>query len=393
MLERKVIEAQRLESLGVLAGGIAHDFNNLLMGVLGSADLAMGGVRAGAAGCRCLEQIETTAVRAAELTNQMLAYSGQGRFIAQPTCLNQIVRETADLLQTGISKKAVLELDLEEDLPPVEGDASQLRQVAMNLITNASEALQDGSGTILVRTGRRIVEREDLASFTLGSSLASGPCVSLLVSDDGTGMDAQTRARIFDPFFSTKFTGRGLGLAGVLGIVRGHKGAVQVQSTPGAGSSFEVLLPVSPGSVKLAEPTRRSPRRPPDALRVLVADDDELVLTVASLMLEAEGCEVVGARDGQDAVDLLRDQESRIDLVLLDMTMPRLSGEEAFRELRRIRPDVPVILSSGYTEQEIRGRLAGEGVAGFVQKPYRAADLMDEIRKVLLQRSGSADRA
>ncbi|MDJ0521306.1 MAG: PAS domain-containing protein [Planctomycetota bacterium] len=383
VLERRVLETQRLESLGVLAGGIAHDFNNLLMGVLGSADLALQEIPPGTAGRQYLKQIETTAVRAAELTNQMLAYSGQGRFVIETICMNRIVREMTGLLQTVISKKATLELDLEDPLPAVEADASQMRQVVMNLITNASEALQDQSGTIRVRTRNRDVTRNQLVACNCPGDIPPGPCISVTVSDDGVGMDAETRRRIFDPFFTTKFTGRGLGLAGVLGIVRGHGGAVCVETTPGGGSVFEILLPLAPGGAPAPKPTKREERVAAGTLRVLVADDDEMVLQVSTLMLESAGFEVVVACDGQEAVELFREQADEIDLVLLDMTMPRLSGEEAFRELREISPDVPVVLSSGYTEQEARGRLEGDGVAGFVQKPYRAVDLMGEIQNAL----------
>ena len=383
-LEEKIQKTQKLESLGVLAGGIAHDFNNLLMGILGNADLALLRMPPESPGRPNVQAIDTAAQRAADLTNQLLAYSGAGRFVVERVDLNRLVEETAGLLRTVISKKVVLRFALAPDLPPVEADATQIRQVVMNLITNASEAIEDRNGMVTVSTGVLEADRAYLSGTYLDESLPEGRYVYLEVSDTGCGMDEETRARIFDPFFTTKFTGRGLGLAAVLGIVRGHGGAIKVYSEPGRGTSVKVLLPEALGSI------RESPEGPGSGREtwrgrglVLVVDDDAPVRQVAAMMLEDAGFRVLQAADGREGVELFRSYAEEIAAVLLDLTMPRMSGEEAFREMRRIRPDVPVILSSGYNEQDATNRFAGKGIAGFIQKPYRSADLLAEIRKVL----------
>ncbi len=385
-LEAKVQQAQKLESLGVLAGGIAHDFNNLLMGVLGNADLALMQLPPESPGREYVKRIETAAVRAAELTNQMLAYSGKGRFVSEPIDLNRLVGEMGHLLGTVISKKTTLRFDPHADLPAIEGDPSQLRQVAMNLITNASEALEGRTGTVAVTTGVMDADREYLRGCALGEELPEGRYVYLEVSDTGTGMDASTLQRIFDPFFTTKVAGRGLGLAAVLGIVRGHRGTLRVASRPGQGTSFRVLFPWKRG--RAAGDTRPDLAAPEIAGKgtVLLADDDPAVRDVARSILEGSGFRVITASDGEEAVEAFRQRSAEVSLVLLDMTMPRMGGEEAFRELRRLRSDVAVILSSGYDERDATSRFAGTGPAGFLKKPYRASELLDRVRDVLSSR-------
>jgi PAS domain S-box-containing protein len=376
---------QKLESLGILAGGIAHDFNNLLLGVLGHAGLARMELAPESPVQNRLEQIETTAQRAAELTNQMLAYSGKGRFVVQPMNLTELVQEMTHLLQTVVSKKAELRVDFASCLPAVNADGSQLRQVVMNLITNASDALGDADGTITIRTGLVHADATYLADTYVNTRLPSGPYVFVEVSDTGCGMDATTRARIFDPFFTTKFTGRGLGLAAVLGIVRGHHGAIKLYSEPKLGTIFKVLLPAASASVQAVE----KPAPAQDGWRsgglVLVVDDEEGVRTVAQGVLERVGFDVLEARDGREGVDVFRERAGDIRAVLLDMTMPRMSGVEALREIRRIRQDVPVILSSGYSEEDAADhfRFGEDEMSGFIQKPYAAAGLVDKLREVL----------
>ncbi len=384
-LEAKMQQTQRLESLGVLAGGIAHDFNNLLMAVVGYADLALQELPGAAPGHRHVEKIQTAATRAAELTNQMLAYSGRGRFVVEPTDLNRLVREMVHLLEASITKKARLVLDLLEHLPPVTADANQLRQVVMNLITNASESLGEGSGTIRVATARVEVTASELASEYLDGELPPGLYVRLEVADTGCGMDGVTRARLFDPFYTTKFTGRGLGLAAVLGIVRGHRGTIHVESAPGHGTTMRVLLPAAQGP-PVAEPA-------PEALEpgqssaagatVLVVDDEPSVRDVARGILEQAGATVLEAADGRQALEVFRERGGRIDLVLLDMTMPHMAGPEAFERLRQMRADVAVILCSGYDEQDATGHFKDARPAAFLQKPYRAAALLRSVEKVL----------
>ena len=384
-MERQLQHAQKLESLGVLAGGIAHDFNNLLVGILGYADLGLAEVSELSPARRSLGEIRKAAVRASELTNQMLAYSGKGRFVVRPIDLNELVREMTHLLEVSISKKTVLRYDLAEELPAVEVDATQMRQVVMNLITNASDAIGDRSGGIILSTGVMEVDRKYIDTTYLSEDLPEGYYAYLEVSDSGCGMDAETRQRIFEPFFTTKFAGRGLGLAAVLGIIRGHRGAVKVYSEPGKGTTFRVLLPCSEKSIESLAP--EGPSAAEEGWKadgvVLVVDDEESVRSVAKMMIERRGFVVLTAADGQAALDVFRQRPDEIALVILDMTMPRMNGEETFRELRRIRPGVRVLLTSGYNEQDATNRFAGKGLAGFIQKPFQMDKLLAKVRDIL----------
>jgi CheY-like chemotaxis protein len=288
------------------------------------------------------------------------------------------------MLKTCISKKVVLNLNLENSAPPFEGDPAQIRQVLMNLVINASEAIGEKSGVVTVSTGARYCDAEYLRETFLDESLPEGLYVSLEVSDTGCGMDRETHARIFEPFFTTKFTGRGLGMSAVLGIVRGHKGAIKVYSEPGKGTTFRLLFPAS---TRAGEESAGGKVEPGSEWRgtgtVLLVDDEETILGVGRLMLERLGFSVITAGDGKEAVEIYRSRGSEIAFVLLDLTMPRMNGEEAFRELRRIDPDVRVILSSGYSEREISARFAGKGLTGFIQKPYQMASLRDAMKCVI----------
>jgi len=393
LLERQIQHSQKLESLGILAGGIAHDFNNLLMGILGNAGLALMELPAESPVRRTLERLETAALRAAELTNQLLAYSGRGKFVVEPVNLNVLIEEMVNLLQAAVPKSVVLRLDLARNIPMIEGDATQLRQVVMNLIMNAAEAIGDRSGVITISSGVTAVDKSYLAGTYLDEDLAQGIYSFVEVSDTGCGMDEKTRSRIFDPFFTTKFTGRGLGLAAVLGIVRGHKGTLKVYSEPQRGSTFKILLPavgeIVAGAQHQAETVADD--RPESSL-VLVVDDEETVRTVARIALEKAGFRVITAVDGREALEVFHRESENIALVLLDMTMPHLSGEETFRELRRMRQDVRVVLSSGYNEMDAVSKFAGKGLAGFIQKPYRPVDLISRIRAVLAPGTPGARR-
>jgi len=383
-LEAKIEQAQKLESLGILAGGIAHDFNNLLMVMLGNADLALRDLSEVAPARPSVDEIKTAAVRASELTKQMLAYAGKGRFVVEALDLNELIEEMGHLLGVSISKKVVLRYEFADNLPAVEADATQMRQVVMNLITNASEAIGDRSGAISIATGVMEAGREYLGGTYLDEDLPEGYYVFMEVADTGCGMDEKTRSKVFDPFFSTKFTGRGLGLAAVLGIVRGHGGAIKVYSELGKGTTFKVLLPCSerPPQAAPAEGAEPAETRRDSGL-LLVADDEEGVRTIAKRMLEGAGFTVLTAGDGRECVDVFRERADEIAAVLLDMTMPHMDGEETFRELRQIRPDVRVILTSGYNEQEATSRFTGKGLAGFIQKPYRYDDLLAKLREIL----------
>jgi PAS domain S-box-containing protein len=384
-LEAQMQHVQKLESLGVLAGGIAHDFNNLLVGVLGHAGLALTEVDASSPAFDRIQQIQLTAQRAAELTNQMLAYSGKGRFVLQASDLSDIVGEMTHLLRTAIAKNADIVLDLDHALPAFDGDPAQIRQVIMNLITNASDAIGSAPGTITVQTGRMAVTREYISGAWIGTDLPEGDYVFAEVTDTGCGMDAATMARIFDPFFTTKFTGRGLGLAAVLGIVRGHKGGIKITSEPGRGTTFRVLLPATttPVAVPVAPPKPAAVRV--SGARVLIVDDEAGVRTIARESLKRSGFEVVTANDGPEAIDILT-VDKRFDVVLLDMTMPRMTGAECFRLINELQPDLPVVLTSGYSAQDAVGRFGSDGIAGFIQKPFMPAALVKTMHDAISQR-------
>ncbi|MCX7047223.1 MAG: response regulator [Candidatus Sumerlaeota bacterium] len=382
-LEARFQQAQKMESLGILAGGIAHDFNNLLVGILGNADLALMELSLVTPACEYLQGIMKSAKRAAELTRQMLAYSGKGRFVVQPLSLNKVIEEMTHLLEVSISKKAVLRYNFFKNLPAVEADAAQMRQIVMNLVTNASEAIGEKSGTISISTGVMDVDREYLAGTWQNEKLEPGRYAYFEVSDTGCGMDKEMIAKIFDPFFTTKFTGRGLGLAAVLGIVRGHKGALKVYSEVGKGTTLKILFPAVEAPPAAARPSELDGAAWRGNGTVLLADDEEPVRAVAKRLLERLGFKVLAAGDGRETIQLFRAHADEIVLVVLDLTMPHLDGAEVFTELRRIRENIRVILSSGYNEQEVVERFAGKGLAGFIQKPYRYAELAAKAQAAL----------
>ena len=382
-LDRKLQETQKLESLGVLAGGIAHDFNNLLTGVLGNASLAANDLPADSPIQEFILQIESAATRAADLCRQMLAYSGRGRFVVRRLDLNTLIAETTNLLRVSISKSAALTLDLASSLPAVLADETQMQQIVMNLVINASEALGEHAGAVHVSTGVVRVDRAWIARAHLASDLPDGEYVFLEVADTGSGMTPEVQARIFDPFFTTKFTGRGLGLAAVLGIVRGHHGAIRLQSAPGQGTTLQVLLPRADGPAEPATAGAADAGTWHGAGRVLVVDDEKTVRQIAARLLEALGFEVQLAVDGEDGIAQFAAAPDSFRAVLLDLTMPRMDGEKTFRELRVCRPGICVLMMSGFSEQEIATRFAGSGLAGFLQKPFKLDDLREQLRRAL----------
>ncbi|MBY0491949.1 MAG: response regulator [Gemmatimonadaceae bacterium] len=381
-LESQLMQAQKLESLGVLAGGIAHDFNNILTSILGYCDLALLECASDSEASRMVREAANGARQAAELTRQMLAYSGRGQFVTGPVVLSELVESIARLLDVSISKKCVLRLDLMPNQPACIADSSQLRQVVMNLIINASEAIGDRSGIISVTTGAVWCEREYLAESFVDEGLQEGLYVTLEVSDTGAGMSPETRARIFDPFFTTKFTGRGLGLAAVLGIVRGHGGAIRVYSEAGRGSTFKLLFPAAERATTVRDVPAFVPRPGPGAM-ALVVEDEESVRAVASAMLRQMGFEVRSAPDGRAALTLFQEYHDRDPLVLMDLTMPHLDGRATVRELHRDWPHARIILMSGYSEAAALDGLVGKGVLGFVQKPFQFEELAVVIARAL----------
>jgi len=310
----------------------------------------------------------------------MLAYSGKGKFVVENIDLNHLLEDMLYMLEVSISKKAILRFNLHQPLPTVEVDTTQMRQIVMNLVINASEAIGDKSGVIAITSGCMDCDRNYLNDVWLDENLSDGLYVYLEIADTGCGMDKATMAKLFDPFFTTKFTGRGLGMAAVLGIIRGHKGAIKVYSEPGKGTAFKVLLPASgrPAEIFNGESHHDDWH---GSGKVLLVDDEETVRGIGVEMLKELGFVPITANDGREAVAIFK-QNPDICLVILDLTMPHMDGEQCFRELRQIKPDVKVIISSGYNEQEVTQKFVGKRLAGFIQKPYRFSTLKDVIKGV-----------
>jgi len=379
-LEKQLLHAQKLESLGVLAGGIAHDFNNILMAIIGNADLALMRLNKESPAIENLHRIEQAATRAADLAKQMLAYSGKGKFVVETIDLNLLLEEMLHMLEVSISKKAVLRINQHKPLPFVEADATQLRQIVMNLVINASEAIGDRSGVIAITTGSMECDRDYLKNIWLDEKLCEGQYAFVEIADTGCGMDKETLSKLFDPFFTTKFTGRGLGMAAVLGIVRGHKGAIKVYSEPDRGTTFKILLPVSDRKAESCATASQADNWRGSGV-VMLVDDEKTVRGVCSEMLRELGFTPITANDGREALEMFG-ARGDIRAVILDLTMPHMDGEQCFRELRKLRPDVKVIMSSGFNEQEVTEKFMGKGLAGFIQKPYRISVLRDALKSL-----------
>ncbi len=391
-LERRMLHTQKLESLGVLAGGIAHDFNNLLMAILGNLDLALMDLSPVSPARASIEQSVIAARRAADLTRQMLAYSGKGRLDVRRINLSELVEQNAHLLRTCISKIVGLNLRIDHNLPLITADAGQLQQIVMNLITNASEAIGEQAGVITLATGVLDCSGDYLRRSRVDEIPMPGRYVYLSVADTGCGMDAVTQQRLFDPFFTTKFMGRGLGMSAILGIVRGHKGAILVESEVGRGSSIQVLFPAieETGRAGIANaPASAVGGSPAEAKSkakgtILLVDDEDMVRLVCERMLTHDGWKVLPAAGGSEAITLFRQNSEEITCVLLDLSMPQMDGMTVFRELRAIRPEVKVIISSGYSNDRGDGHeLLGKGIDGFIQKPYTVEGFRRELARVL----------
>jgi len=397
-LEQQVLQAQKMEGLGVLAGGIAHDFNNLLVGVLGNAGLALRRVPKDSPVHEYLKRIEQAAQQAAELTGKMLAYSGRNAFMARPVDLSRVAREAEPLLRAGISKEVALEFDLATDLPRIYGDAAQIHQVIVNLVTNAAEAMEGKAGRVRIRTYPFTVTPEYFSQVFFKENAEPGEYVCLEVSDTGCGIPSDRISRIFDPFYSTKFSGRGLGLPVVLGIVRGHRGIIHLYSEPGTGTTFKILFPrvadtgdIPPGSryLQVTEPSSEEETSEKESVderaraKVLVADDELPVRQVMREVLERSGFSVTEAQDGAEAVAIFRQDPQQWKAIILDLTMPRLNGREAFDQIREIRQDIPVVIASGFAAQDIDLQFRDHPPSAFLQKPFRARDLSSLLKRVL----------
>ncbi|HEX7452990.1 MAG TPA: ATP-binding protein [Polyangiaceae bacterium] len=374
-LEEKLMHTQKLESLGVLAGGIAHDFNNLLVTILGNASLAMDQLQADPVTLPLLEEIELGARRAAELTRQMLDYSGQGKFKLQTLNLPDAAREMAGLLRGMIPKNVALHYQVQDGLKPIEADPAQIRQVIMNLITNAAESMTERAGRVVISVEEVQLSAHDLEEYP-NHAAAAGRFLSLEVKDDGCGMDDETRRRMFDPFFTTKFKGRGLGMAAVLGIVRSHGGAIRTDSQKGVGTRVRVLLPAKdppPAERAAGSGTRGT---------VLVVDDDQGVQSLVRRALTARGFGVITASSGEDALRLFEQHRRELSLIVMDVTMPQMSGVEALKRIRATGSDIPALLSSGYSAEVI-----GEDspkFSAYLQKPYDVTELLRAVASAIV---------
>lgn len=382
-IERQLLHTQKLESLGILAGGIAHDFNNLLMGILGNAELAlMNKDLLPSSVITNLETIKKATEKASHLTRQMLAYSGKGKFVIKEIDLNSFIREIFDLVKVSISKKAVINLNLYEKEPLIiNGDPGQIEQVILNLVINASEALEEKEGLITITTGKHFCDSKYFENTVDGNirEFKEGDYVYFEITDTGCGMDKETMNRIFEPFFTTKFTGRGLGLSAILGIVRGHNGAIRVYSEKGKGTSFKILFPAVKPITQLKDSKKEYDKL--EDKTFLIIDDEEVVREVSQKMVELLGGKAFIAKDGKEGIEIFKNNNDKIDYVLLDLTMPDLSGEEVFRELKKIKENIYVILMSGYNEQDVSQRLVGKGFAGFIQKPFTIEKLLEIISR------------
>lgn len=390
ILEKQVQHSQKLESLGVLAGGIAHHFNNLLMGILGNTDLALMKLSETSAVIDNIKEIEKISLKASDLTRQILAYSGKGSFIVEPLDLSDLIEEMKNFIEISVSNKIILNYHLDENMPNIEVDVSQIRQVIMNLITNASESIENKSGEISIATGVKYCDALFFKNSLIAPlkadqerGLAEGEYVYLEISDTGCGMDKETVQKMFEPFFSTKFTGRGLGMPAVLGIVSGHKGAIHIESSPGKGSIFLIVFPVSEKKNKFAKKNLQEINISAKNKTILLVDDDAAIRTLGKAMLQELGFNVMVAENGRHALEVFNKNIKVIDCVLLDLTMPYMDGEECFIELRKVKKDVPVILTSGYSANEVIERFRDKGISGFIQKPYKLKQLQIKMLEVL----------
>jgi two-component system, cell cycle sensor histidine kinase and response regulator CckA len=380
-LDEQLRHTQRLESIGLLAGGIAHDFNNILTSVLGYASLAREDLAPEDSILPYVEAVIQGAERAADLTMQLLAYAGKGRFLVETVNLSELTREMSRLLEGSIPRNVELRLELDETTPFIEADRSQMQQLIMNLAINGAESIGDNAGVVRVATAA--CELRDSAEFP---ELTEGAYACLEVSDNGCGMDESTQSKIFDPFFTTKMMGRGLGLSAVAGIVRAHRGAIKISSEPGKGSTFRVLLPASKAPVLRPEPSPAAGCR--ERGTVLVVDDEPTIRAVAQDALERCGWTVLLAANGKEAIELV-DRHAELTVVLLDMTMPVMSGEATLQAIRSRSAALPVVLCSGYSEMEAARRFSGDQVSGFLQKPFTADRLVAKLAEAAKTRDST----
>jgi two-component system CheB/CheR fusion protein len=387
--EEEARQSQKMEAIGYLAAGVAHDFNNLLTGMVGNASLLLNAMPEGDPAKLALESIVSGGERAADLTRQLLAYAGKGRFYAERVDLSEVVMRTGRLIHQSIPPAVQIRMDLDKRLPLLLADPSQVQQVAMNLMINAAEAIGAEGGVVLVTTGQQTVTHEPLPDLYQVEKVAPGEYVFLEVRDNGSGMDEPTIKRIFDPFFTTKFTGRGLGLAAVLGIIRQHKGAVQVHSVPGRGSSFRTLFAVA----ETAPPPKAEGegcKNLRGAGTILVVDDEEMIRNFSKSALESYGYHVLLAADGYEGVRLFQENSAAITLVLLDVAMPGMDGGATLQRIREIRTDIPVLICSGFGDLDVEDRFAKSEISGYFAKPYTVKQLARKVKECMAPASAGA---
>jgi len=384
-LERKFQQTQRLESLGVLAGGIAHDFNNILTIILGHCYVLRELGAPESSDRTHVRQIESAASRAADLCRQMLAYAGKSQLVQTRVNLWLLVDEIVRMLQSAIKKNVSISLDLKRDVPEIIADSTQIQQIIMNLIINAAEAIGDTNGAITISLAKSAINADQPETDFFGTSILAGRYACLTVADNGCGMEPETQKRIFEPFYTTKFTGRGLGMSAILGIIKAHSGALQLFSQAGAGTTFKVYLPVREAAETIAIQQTDTPCAS-SAVRgdtVLLVDDEESLCSIGMALLNAIGFEVLTAANGRQAVDLFRQRKDSIDLVMLDLIMPEMGGLDAYRKLREISATVPVVICSGYGAGEVADAIRDDQRAGFVQKPYTPNDLKKLFQELI----------
>lgn len=379
-------QAQKLESLGILAGGIAHDFNNLLTGILGQASLAKQKLTRSLPAADNIDKVILSAERAADLTRQLLAYAGKGKFQITHLDLNGLIRDTTSLMQVALPSQAQLHLALDEQLPFIEADRGQLQQIVMNLFINGVEALGEKGGAIHIATHYQQITPADIDQSYIIGAVTPGPYVVLQITDSGIGMEPSVLSRIFDPFFSTKPKGHGLGLAATFGIIRTHQGALQVQSQPGHGTTFTIFLPALPPQsvdvdATIAAPFPQQEARP----LVLVIDDEETLREVVQDVLTEEQFHVVTAASGPEGIEQFRRLQNQVGVVLLDMKMPGMNGKQTYQVLRQIEPAVKVVFTSGYSETEVNTQLDNGLAVPFLAKPYTAESLIQQVRQMLVR--------
>lgn len=377
---------QKLDSLGLLAGGIAHDFNNLLTGILGNAELALLELPADARSAPLLQSISDSAVKAASLCRQMLAFTGRGTFHPGPLDLKHLLLDMDQLLSLPVPSGVTLRVEGGEEALTLNGDAGQIQQLILNLVSNAAEAIGSGPGEIALNLSCCAVDDGPLADLIWPEHLAPGRYARLAVEDNGHGMAPSVQARLFEPYFTTRPGRRGLGLAVALGIVKAHGGGLCLTSVPGQGTCLSALFP-------LLEPMPAPAPRPPAAQHrargpILLVDDEDYVREVARLLLERQGHEVLAAASGREALELARQQGERLSLAIIDLAMPDLCGDQLFLQLRESLPELPAILCSGFQADDLAERFTDTGFAGFLQKPYRAAALRECVDGIMDKGSG-----